>query len=259
LNRNLKETLQQINEVFKDGAKGAPVRVGDEPGKDGWSLVGVDFAYEKSLGRKVLENISFDIRCGEKIAIVGAGGSGKTTLSRLLLGLMEPNRGRISFNCDKYDRIAALREDTYYFPQKNFFYHDNLFEYFDCTDEERLKKNLSAPFMNWLPQTFTGGIYSSVDTALNISVDKMQMLEMCRFSLCNKSVWLFDEPSAFVGASVEKQFCSMITEKIRPSTTMLIFTGRSNLLHLVDRVIFLENGRVAFDGSSEKFISMLKP
>ncbi|WP_273793171.1 ATP-binding cassette domain-containing protein [Brucella anthropi] len=255
--RSMKETFQQINDVFSEGSSASPMSIGDQQDKDGWGVKNIEFSFEEKSGRKVLDNISFDIRLGEKVAIVGAGGSGKTILSRLLLGLIEPTRGRISFNSKNHPRVSALREDTYYFPQRSFLYSDTLFEYFGCNDEEKLKKVLSLPFMRWLPQTFAGGMYARLDTASGVSVDKMQMLEMCRFSVSEKNFWLLDEPTAFVGASVEKQFCSIMSERLQPSTTLLLFTGRSNMLHLVDRVIFIEDGRIAFDGSREKFLSML--
>ncbi len=255
--RSMKESLQHINGVLADGNSKSPIHMGDQQNRNGWSVRGLGFSFEEKSGRKVLDDVSFDIGAGEKVAIVGAGGSGKTTISRLLLGLMEPTNGRISFNSSDYPRFSALREETYYFPQKNFFYYDTLFEYFGSIDEERLKKALSLPFMKWVPQVFTGGVYAPVSAVAGVSVDKMQMLEMCRLAVSDKKFFFLDEPTAFVGSNVEKQFCSILSEKLDGTSTLVLFTGRSNMLHLVDRVIFLEEGKIAFDGPRDKFLSLL--
>ncbi|WP_273793883.1 ATP-binding cassette domain-containing protein [Brucella anthropi] len=255
--RSMKESLKHINGVLADGNTRIPIHMGGQQSRDGWSVRGLGFSFEEKSGRKVIEDISFDIGLGEKVAIVGAGGSGKTTISRLLLGLIEPTSGRISFNSTDYPRFSVLRDETYYFPQKNFFYYDTLFEYFGSSDDERLKTALSLPFMKWVPQVFTGGIYTPLNNVAGVSVDKMQMLEMCRLVVSDKKLFFLDEPTAFVGSNVEKQFCSILSEKLDDASTLVLFTGRSNMLHLVDRVIYLEDGKIAFDGSQPDFISLL--
>ena len=229
-----------------------------KPQSQGWEFKRVDFLYDSSARTNLLNDINFKIRPGERIAIVGGYHSGKTTICRLLLGLIKPSKGTVLCPENNWD---CFKQSSFYFPQNNFLYHDNLYDYFGCTDKniEQLKKVLSLPFLQWIPSFFKGGLHGSItDTSETISLDKLQMLEICRFAISSKNMLVLDEPTAFVNPYVESEFSKIVKQKLSDEKTLILFTGRANLLHLVDRVIFIDGGRVAFDGDTQSFLSLSK-
>lgn len=214
----------------------------------------MSFSYAKNSGINIFENISFNIRQGEKVAIVGANGAGKTTLSHLILGLKKASGGRISYQGDGKD---FEKNSIYYFPQRNFLYHDNLYDYLGLNSdkEEHLKTLFSRSLFKWIPSFFSSGLHASLEYLSEpLGLDKLQTLEMARLALSDKKIFVLDEPTAYVNAEVERQFSKLLSDKMDSNSTLILFTGRKNLLELVDRIIFIDSGKVAFNGPADEFM-----
>lgn len=254
LSRQIKGCFRKINAALLEKSNLASSFDRDMASKsNGWNVNNVSFSYDKDAQGSGVTNISFEILHGEKVAIVGANGAGKSTISKLLLGLLSPASGKISYRGEN-----SPSKSVYYFPQKNFFYHETLFDYLGgkVVNQERLKSILSLPFLTWIGQFFKGGIYSSVrQSSQTLGADKLQMLEMARMALSEKKILVLDEPTAYVNANVELEFSKIVQSKLNADSTLILLTNRSNLLHLVDRVIFIDGGKIVFDGSVETFMS----
>ncbi|MBQ7203247.1 MAG: ABC transporter ATP-binding protein [Eubacterium sp.] len=226
------------------------------PEKVGVKVENVDFAYDREM---ILNNLSFEAVPGEKIAIVGPSGTGKTTIIRLLLALTHPNNGSIKYILD--DKVAELaspdsRRYISYVPQGNTLLSgtiaDNLrVGYKDATEEDmnRALRMASADrFVSKLP--------NGLDTVLSeksggLSEGQAQRISIARALIGNKPIIILDEATSALDEKTEASVLKSITEEM-VSKTCFIITHRRSMLKYCDRVIELdEEGGITIKPISE--------
>jgi ATP-binding cassette subfamily C protein LapB len=220
------------------------------------SFRNVTFKYSEE-GVSVLKNVNFSINAGEKVAILGKMGSGKTTILKMLMGFYKPADGEVTVDSISVSQInpASLRSFIAYVPQKIEIFRGTLRQNItirktDADDDSVLKAVNTAclqPMVNRHPKGLAGEIDEDGN---NLSGGQKQAVGIARAFAAPFSIALLDEPTDGIDHNAEVQIIENLKSALKDSTLLLI-THKTNLLALVDRVIVLEEGQVIYDGPKE--------
>ena len=204
-------------------------------------LDGVDFMYEDR--NKVITNSYFVARPGEIVALVGPSGEGKTTMIRLILGLVHPESGRVTLGgadgC-AMEMTADLRQFFSYVPQGNTMLAGTIAENMrmvksDATDEEiiaALKTACAWDFVKKLPDT----IHTSLgERGRGLSEGQAQRIAIARAVLRDAPVLLMDEATSALDVATERQVLKNIVRH-HPNRTCIVTTHRPSVLSLCQRI-----------------------
>lgn len=210
-----------------------------------------------------LSNVSFRIAPGERVALIGRIGSGKTTIEKLILGLHEPTSGSILIDGIESRQIdpVELRRDIGYVPQDIVLFYgsvrDNIVLGAPRIDDEAVLRAAGqagvTDFVNSHPRGFAMPVGERGEA---ISGGQRQAIAIARAYLLHPPILLLDEPSNAMDNRTEEQFKARLAEQLEGRTLMLI-THRASLLSLVNRIIVIEAGRVAIDGSRDQVLAAL--
>jgi ATP-binding cassette subfamily C protein LapB len=227
------------------------------------SLHDVHFSYPGSA-RATLRGISFQIYPGEKVAIIGRVGSGKSTLQKLLLGLYAPESGSIRLNDRDYRQLSphALRRNIGYCEQDT--------RLFSCTLRENLNLRQPAQEDEVLWQALeVAGLAETVrhhpdglnwpisERGESLSGGQRQALALARALVSDAPILLLDEPSSALDFSSEARFKQQLRQHAAGKTVLLI-THRASLMDLAERLIVLDDGKVMADGARDEIIAALQ-
>lgn len=203
----------------------------------------LSFSYSDKPSERVLKNAGFSAGIGETIAIIGGSGIGKTTFFRLLLGLLEPTEGEITFKGNNNETIKAgpsTRELIAYVPQGNTIISGTVAENLrlikkDATDEEiitALKLSCAYDFVSKLPQ----GINSQIGESGNgFSEGQIQRIAIARALIKNAPVLLFDEVTSALDEETEGRLLHNIQTHFK-NKTIIFVTHKLNALDISDKV-----------------------
>lgn len=207
---------------------------------------GVSFQYD--IGKKVLQNASFVAKPGEIVAIVGPSGEGKTTMLRILLGLVSAREGVVTVNASGEEPVpvsAATRRLFSYVPQNNVMFAGSIAENLcvmkeDATDEqinEALCKACAYEFVHKLPR----GLKSSIrENGGGFSEGQIQRLAIARALLLDAPVLLLDEATSELDVATERKILRNLLDK-SSSKTCIITTHRPSVLSMCDRIYKISN------------------
>jgi ATP-binding cassette subfamily B protein len=221
----------------------------------------VSFGHNADKGYAV-KNISLNIREGETIAFVGPSGSGKTTLVKLLLGLYQPNNGKVLYNSIESSEIdlKELRMQLGLVSQDSQLFSgtikDNLlFVKPDATDEE-LMTVLKKAACHTLLNRASNGLYTTIgEGGIKLSGGEKQRLSIARALLRHPRLLIFDEATSALDSITEEE----VTETIRSLSasksqiTILIAHRLSTIMH-ADTIYVLEQGNLVEKGRHEELL-----
>jgi ATP-binding cassette subfamily B protein len=202
-------------------------------------------------GGAILEDLSFTVRPGETLAIVGPSGSGKSTVADLLVRMADPDRGVVRL--DGHDlrtlRLADVRRHVALVDQQPFILHASIAENIryarpDASDAEVVEAARLASlhqFVRTLPEQYDT-IVGERGAAL--SVGERQRLALARAFLLDPAVLVLDEPSSALDAVAERRITEGYQQLMRGRTTIVI-THRPELAARADRVLLLEQAQLA--------------
>jgi ATP-binding cassette subfamily B protein len=205
-----------------------------------------------------LLDVSFEARAGESVAFVGPSGAGKSTLIKLLLGLYQPDSGRIIFNgLDSREiNYDLLRRRVGFVPQAIELFagtiRDNLvFARQDATDEECMASLEAAQLRGLLERTRQGLDTRIGEGGLKLSGGERQRLAIARALLRKPDLLIFDEATSSLDTETEKEITRTIEGIIgtRPSFVTLLIAHRLSTIARADRIVVLKRGRVVEQGS----------
>ncbi len=226
-------------------------------------FIGVDFAYPEA-NQNILRNISFKIEPGEHVAIMGKMGSGKSTLVNLLMGFYTPKQGMILIDDVEIEQyaLAQYRNEIAYVPQEVVLIqgrvHENIALKHPGIDShtivEAAKTSGAIHYINQNPEGFNMKIK---ERGHNISGGQRQSIGIARAFLDDYSIALLDEPTSHLDEDSERIAIEGIQKKIAGKTALII-THKNSLLTLVDRIIWLNNGRIVHDGKKEEVLQALR-
>jgi ABC-type multidrug transport system fused ATPase/permease subunit len=220
----------------------------------------VSFSYEK--GRPVLTDISFEIRPGETVGIVGATGSGKTTLVNLVERFYDPDMGTVfldGIDLRKWPQ-GRLRKNMGLCMQDVFIFAGNLAENISLgrkeIDFEAVQKAAgeanALPFIRLLPGGFNHEIGEGGST---FSAGERQLLSFARALALNPPLLILDEATSNVDPATESLIQDAIL-RIADKRTTLIVAHRLSTIRNADRILVMHHGRIVEQGGHEELMSL---
>ena len=224
----------------------------------------VNFTYPNSTN-KVLKNINVKIRSGEKIAIVGENGSGKSTFVSLICGMYEPDSGEVKVNDIMVkDNLTAVRRSISAVFQDFGQYEATVRENITISDRKRnlsdydllelTKKTNTFEVVNSEPGMLDEEIGLFSKSGNNLSGGQWQKIAITRAAYRNKAkIMILDEPTSALDPIAEAQLYSDFTSLTEDKTTILI-SHRLGITSVVDRILVFKDGEIIEDGSHEELI-----
>ena len=229
-----------------------------ERAKGNISFENVSFGYTEN--NLLMKNISFDANSGEKIAVVGSTGAGKTTLINLLMRFYEINKGRIAIDGiattdltrkELRNNFGMVLQDTWLFGgtvAENIAYGKP-----DATREEIVAAAKAAKvdyFIRTMPQGY--------DTVLendgsNLSVGQRQLLTIARVFLCDPPILILDEATSSVDTRTEIEI-SKAMRKLMSGRTSFVIAHRLSTIRDADKILFMENGNIIEQGNHDELL-----
>jgi ATP-binding cassette subfamily C protein LapB len=217
----------------------------------------VSFAY-KGQNFDTLKNINLTIKEGEKVAILGRIGSGKSTLSKLIMNLYSPTKGSVLIDSTDIRQIdpADLRRAIGCVPQEPFLFMGSVKDNITIgeqyvTDEEVLEASKAAGVHEFLGKHEAGYDLLVGERGEGLSGGERQSVTLARAIISNPNTMILDEPTNSMDKQSEQAFMKKMKTLISDQTLILI-THKMSVLSLVDRVIILDNGKIIADGSKEQ-------
>lgn len=210
-----------------------------------------------------LDGVNLKINAGERVAILGRVGSGKSTISKLLLALYQPESGTVMVDGVDVNQIdpADLRRQIGYIPQDvKLFYgtvRDNMAMGSRLIEDEDFLQAARLAGVDKIVSRHPAGFDMPVgEQGRGLSGGQRQAVAIARALLGKPSMMVMDEPTSAMDHATEQAFVNAM-QGFLPGKTLVLVTHKPTLLALVDRIIVVEFGRVVADGPKEKVLQAL--
>lgn len=218
----------------------------------------VDYYYTED--RPVLQNISFSVKAGEVIALVGESGVGKSTLIDLISGYHFANKGKVLIDGEdikKYN-LHYLRSHIAVVPQEVVLFNDTIFNNlkygnFEATKEaidEAARKAHSIDFINKLPQKWEQIVG---ERGVKLSVGQKQRVAIARAILRDPRILILDEPTSALDAGSESIITKSLEELMSGKTTFII-AHRLSTVRKADKILVFKDGRIIETGKHDELL-----
>ncbi len=222
------------------------------------------FTYPR-VDRRILDGINLAIRPGEKIGIIGRVGSGKTTLGRLIAGLYPLNDGELlidGVDVRQYHPHEVRKAVTIVSQDTDLFLgsvkENVLIARPSATDAELVQACRLAGVDDFVSQHPMGYDMPAGERGRNLSTGQRQAVAIARAFLIRPKILFLDEPSSSMDLATERLFLARLQDAMPREQTLIIATHRFSMLQLVDRLIVVENGRIAADGPKDAVLASLR-
>ncbi len=219
----------------------------------------VHFGYDAQ--RVILHGISFQVKAGEKVAIVGPTGAGKSTISRLLLRFYDPNSGRIAVDGLDLQEItqASLRDAIGVVPQDTVLFNDTIYyniAYGDpSADEQHIYEAArTARIHDFISQLPSGYQTRVGERGLKLSGGEKQRVAIARAVLKNPTVFFFDEATSSLDSATESDIQTNLDE-ISSGRSTLIIAHRLSTVVSADRILVLDDGQIIEHGTHQQLLA----
>ena len=223
----------------------------------------VNFAYPGAQ-QEALSHISFKLKPGEKVGVIGRIGSGKTTLEKLVLGLYQPTDGAVFIDGVDVRQIdpTDLRRAVGHVPQDPMLFYGSLKHNLlvgapHANEHEMLHAARIAGVDEFAAQHPQGYDMNIGERGESLSGGQRQSIAVARALINDPPILLLDEPSSNLDNQSEAQLKRRL-QTLGADKTMLLVTHRVALLELVDRLIVIDGGKVMADGPKDQVIDALK-
>ena len=228
--------------------------------KDRITFDNVSFSYTPN--EKIIKNLSLEVKKGEKIAIVGETGAGKTTIVKLLMRFYDIDSGSIKIDgvdIDEYDKnslrslIGMVLQDSWLFSDtiSNNIQYGNL----EATNEEityAASQVYADNFIRQLPEGYNSKLNEDTD---NISHGQKQLLTIARTILSKKEVLILDEATSSVDTRTEK-LIQKAMDRLMEGKTSSIIAHRLSTIRNADKIIVIENGEIIEQGTHKELLAL---
>lgn len=225
------------------------------------SLQNVSFTYPHT-GIRALKNFNLEIKKGEKVAIVGRTGSGKSTVAQLLLRMYDIQDGTISFdNIDiKKIDIHQLRRQISYVPQDVFLFSETVSNNISFGVDEAGKEAVLQAARQASVDREIAGFSNQFETMIGergvtLSGGQKQRISIARALLKNPGLVIFDDCLSAVDAKTEKEIIANLNQYLQDKTAIIITHRIFSLLHF-DKIVVLEDGKMVEEGTHEQLMAM---
>lgn len=281
LSLEFSRTLLLIGEFFFAGALGrevahkvieflnekAPViaGLGRNPGSKPGQAVhiefrNVSFSYPGAEA-PALSDVSFRLEPNETVALIGRSGSGKTTVTNLLLRTLEPNEGTILFDGVPAKDLALdwIRQQIALVPQDPFLFFGTIAENLrvakeNATDEDLIAATKAAELYDYIRSTPDGFNTQVGDQGMALSGGQAQRLAIARAFLKDAPIVVLDEPTSQIDVETET-LLNRALARLTANKTVLLIAHRLSTIEQADRIIVLEGGKLAESGTRQQLLA----
>lgn len=222
----------------------------------------VSFSYPDET-TSAISNISFKINAKEKVGIIGQVGSGKSTISKLLLGFYDSTEGSIFIDGIDIKQIdpADLRHNFSYVPQDVILLsgtvRDNITFKAPYSDDQAIIIASNLGYVNTFTDKHPLGLDMQVgERGFNLSGGQRQSVAIARAFISIEPIVLLDEPTNAMDFSTENAIIKNLKIASRNKTTIVI-THKPSILTIVDRIIVMDNGQIVMDGPKDEILAKL--
>ncbi len=262
--REIKGSLANIEQLF--GLLKTPAKVVDAPdaqplkvNKGSMAFEEVSFGYNDN--RQILDNVSFTVNSGEKVAIVGESGSGKSTLIKLLFRFYDYQSGSIKIDGQALTAVTqdSLRQHIAIVPQDTVLFNDTLLENIrygrpDASMQE-IERAVQMAHLSHFVETLPDGYDTQVgERGLKLSGGEKQRVSIARALLKGSPILVFDEATSSLDSHAEQSILSALNE-IAIGHTSLVIAHRLSTIVDADKILVMQKGRVIEQGSHAELLS----
>ncbi len=227
--------------------------------KDGITFENVSFSYTPN--EKIIKNLTFDVKKGEKIAIVGETGAGKTTIVKLLMRFYDIDSGSIKIDgtdIEDYDKnslrslIGMVLQDSWLFSDtiSNNIRYGNL----DAGNDDVIDAANQVYADNFIRKLSDGYESELNEDTDNISHGQKQLLTIARTLLAKKEILILDEATSSVDTRTEK-LIQKAMDKMMIGKTSFIIAHRLSTIRNADKIIVIENGKIIEQGTHDELLA----
>ena len=227
--------------------------------KDKIEFKNISFSYDSS--REVLHDVSFTVRKGETVALVGPSGGGKSTLSELIPRFYDPAVGEISIDGKPLADYTqeSLREKMGIVSQDTILFNDSIRANIamgreDATEEQIIAAAKIANAHDFIMQTEAGYDTNVGDRGMKLSGGQRQRLSIARAVLRNPEILILDEATSALDTESEKLVQEALTSLLEGRTSVVI-AHRLSTIHNADRIIVIDSGRIAEQGTHAELMA----
>ena len=212
---------------------------------------------------QALDGVSFAIRPGERVAIIGKIGSGKSTIEKLILGFYQAQKGAIRIDGTDIKQIdpADLRRNIGYVPQDVFLFFGSVRENIavgapHADDSAILRAARIAGVDSFVARHPQGFDLQVGERGESVSGGQRQSIAIARAVIRDPNIVILDEPTSAMDKGSEDWLIARLRE-ILEAKTLILVTQRLSLLTLVERVIVMDSGKIVADGPRDKVLETL--
>lgn len=221
-----------------------------------------DVSFGYSPNEKIIKNLTFEVKKGQKIAIIGETGAGKTTIVKLLMRFYDVDSGSIKIDgvdIDEYDKhslrshVGMVLQDSWLFSDtiKSNIRYGNL----EVSDDEIVDASKQVYIDNFIRQLPDGYETTLNEDSDNISHGQKQLLTIARTILSSKEILILDEATSSVDTRTEKLIQKAI-DKLMENKTSFIIAHRLSTIRNADKIIVIENGEIIEQGTHEELLDL---
>jgi ATP-binding cassette, subfamily B, bacterial PglK len=227
-----------------------------------FELKNVTYTYPKTI-QPAIKNVSIKISNGDTIGIIGSSGSGKTTLIDILLGLLTPNEGDISYNDKPFkDNLNNWTKQVAYLPQQVFLIDDSIERNIALGVEDEnidkifvdlaVKKSRLSELIKSLPE----GISTDIgENGIRLSGGQRQRIALARSFYHNRNILVLDESTSALDQETEREIVDEM-KALKGDKTMIVIAHRLNTLQHCDIIYRIEKGEIVSSGSYKDIIDI---
>jgi ABC-type multidrug transport system fused ATPase/permease subunit len=263
--RAFNESMSDIQALFEhdkiiDEIKDSPDAKNLRVGKGEIEFRDVSFDYGKKSKTKIFGGLNFKIKGGESVAIIGASGTGKTSLLRLLFRLYDPRKGDILIDGKNLKNVTqkSLRENMSIVPQEPVLFHDSIYNNVKFSKPSAGRKDVVKALKMSSAYAFVNKFSDKWNTlvgerGVRLSGGEKQRVAIARALLANKKIIVLDEPTSSLDLETENKIQMGIRNLLKGRTSIII-AHRLSTIKDVDRIIVLKKGRVFEEGTHRELL-----
>ncbi len=242
--------MMEREPLIKDGEKELEGKIESLEFKE------VGLLYEE---KRALEGISFTLKKGESLALVGDSGGGKSSLVSLILRLYEASEGEVLINQEKIRHLTqkSLRSRIAIVTQRIFIFNDTIAHnvaYGEAVDRERVKEALQKARVWDFVETLEEGIDTILDEfGANLSGGQRQRIAIARAIYKNPDILILDEATSALDNKTETEFKEALAEIMRDKITLIV-AHRPSTVSLAQKIALLKEGKILAIGTQEELV-----